>query len=289
MLKAQLNKAKTKLIAELKADGVPFEERQEIMQELTWPKPLAEWIYLTFEHFAEHHPWVSEEAIRPKSIVREMAELYCSFDDYIKEYNLAQSEGVLLRYLSQAYKTLVQNVPMECKSEELLEIIGYLRAVLARVDSSLLQEWERMRGGDVEALVMPEMPTRPPDPTRDRKTWIARLRAEMHRLLKALIDGDFSEAELSIRQTLDSEWPADRLAAMWEAVKDDVGAIGWTHLARAADKTQVREVSKQKWQVVQTLLTVDGEDSEVRVTAEVDLADVAVDLGGVILLLVAVG
>lgn len=302
VLKAQLNKAKTKLINELKADGVPFEERQEILQELTWPKPLAEWIYLTFEAFSEHHPWVSQEAIRPKSIVREMAQLYCSFDEYIKEYNLAQSEGVLLRYLSQAYKTLVQNVPVECKTEEILEIIGYLRAVLARVDSSLLQEWERLRGGDVQAIVLPEMPVRPPDPTRDRKTWIARLRAEMHRLVKALIDGDFAEAALSIRQDpgsginnfqgkllIPDPWTADQLAAMWADLQSDVGQIAWNHQARAADKTQVREVEKQKWQVVQTLLTVDGEDSEVRVTAEVDLADVALDLGGVILSLVSVG
>lgn len=76
---------------------------------------------------------------------------------------------------------------------------------------------------------------------------------------------------------------------MWADLQSDVGQIAWNHQARAADKTQVREVEKQKWQVVQTLLTVDGEDSEVRVTAEVDLADVALDLGGVILSLVSVG
>ena len=86
-----------------------------------------------------------ETNIKPKSICREMFESYLSFHEYIKEYGLARSEGILLRYISQFYHALVQNVPEDFWDEPLIEIIAYFRTILLNVDSSLLQEWESMR------------------------------------------------------------------------------------------------------------------------------------------------
>ena len=96
----QVDRAKTELITQLKADGVPYEERMEALEEVSWPKPFGDRIYEFFNNYAEQHPWIASEAIRPKSIVREMVETYTSFAQYVKELGLQRSEGVLLRYLS---------------------------------------------------------------------------------------------------------------------------------------------------------------------------------------------
>src|SRR5690606_10006795 len=102
-------------------------------------------IYATFNAFAAAHPWVGEENIRPKSIARDMYERYLSFSDYIREYELQRSEGLLLRYLSGVYKTLARSVPEACKTEQTEEIEDFLGAIVRAVDSSLLDEWERLR------------------------------------------------------------------------------------------------------------------------------------------------
>ena len=95
------------------------------LDKVGWPKPNADLIYDTFNAYAAHHPWLGSENIRPKSIVRDMYERYLSFNDYIKEYGLSRAEGVLLRYLSEAYKTVVQTVPDACWNDDLIDVIGF--------------------------------------------------------------------------------------------------------------------------------------------------------------------
>jgi hypothetical protein len=114
------------------------------LEKVSYPKPCADFIYDTFNEFVARHPWVARESIRPKSIVRDMVERFAVFNDYVKEFALARSEGVLLRYLVQAYKMLVQTIPDAAKTDELHDIIAYARVMVAQVDNSLLQEWERM-------------------------------------------------------------------------------------------------------------------------------------------------
>ena len=145
ILKAQVNKEKSELVAEMKADGIDYDERMEKLEEVTYPMPGKDYIYDTFNIFRAKHPWISSESIRPKSIAREMFTDYMSFEDYIKNYKLERSEAILLRHLSDVYKTLSQTVPPAHKTEEVHDAEMYLKDHLISVDSSLIDEWETMR------------------------------------------------------------------------------------------------------------------------------------------------
>ncbi len=146
VLRKQVDRLKSQKLQELKEEGVEYEERMEILETIEHPKPLRDWIYNSFNAFASKHPWVGAENIRPKSIVREMFEGYLSFAEYVKEYGLERSEGVLLRYLSDVYKVLTQTLPDIHKSDEVREIEFYLKQMIRTVDSSLMDEWEKMLG-----------------------------------------------------------------------------------------------------------------------------------------------
>ncbi|MCC7442183.1 MAG: DUF3516 domain-containing protein, partial [Bdellovibrionales bacterium] len=145
VLRKQVDRLKTEKMREMKAEGVEFDERIARLEEIEHPKPNREFIYDTFNAFSAAHPWVGTENIRPKSIAREMVEYGHSFSEYVREYDLHRSEGVLLRYLSDVYKALVQNVPSDAQNDELYEIGVTLGSMLKQVDSTLIDEWERLR------------------------------------------------------------------------------------------------------------------------------------------------
>jgi len=147
ILQKQLDRIKTEKMAELKAAGVEYEQRIEELEKLDYPKPNAEFIYEAFNTFAKHHPWLEQENIRPKSIAREMVENFQSFKEYISDYGLERSEGLLLRYLSDVYKTLAQTVPDNAKTPQLDDISLFLEAIVKSTDSSLVAEWEAMQKG----------------------------------------------------------------------------------------------------------------------------------------------
>ena len=142
ILYAQIRKHKTELMAKLKAQRVPYEERIEKLERVTHPKPDADFIYAAFRLFVETHPWFSEENIHLKSIAREMFEDLRSFDDYTREYAIARSEGLLLRYLNQVLGTLAKTIPETAKTDEVYDAIAYFRTLIQRVDSSLIDAWE---------------------------------------------------------------------------------------------------------------------------------------------------
>ena len=144
LLQAQVRQRKTELINELKAERVPYEERMEKLEGVTWDKPNADFLYSTFDVFRTHHPWAGDDSISPKSIAREIWEGFLSFDDYVRRYGIARMEGVLLRYLSQVHSTLARNMPESARNDELIEVIAFFRAMLARIDSSLVEEWENL-------------------------------------------------------------------------------------------------------------------------------------------------
>ena len=148
ILHRQLAKLKTAAVAQMKADGIEYDERMERLEKLEHPKPNREFIYSTFNQFAERHPWVGQENIRIKSVAREMYEEFRSFADYIKIYELQRAEGLLLRHLTSVYKALTQTVPDAAKNDTLREIELYLGAMVRQVDSSLLDEWRRMQDPD---------------------------------------------------------------------------------------------------------------------------------------------
>jgi superfamily II RNA helicase len=162
VLLAQLDRLKGQVVAQLKREGVAYEERMEELSDLTWPQPLGEWLEQTFHLWRVHHPWVVDEAPSPKSVARELWEAAMTFREYVNHYGLRRSEGVLLRYLSDAYKGLVQNVPEAAKTEGVHDLTEWLGALVRSVDSSLLDEWERLRHPDPAAA--PEVRARV-DPT----------------------------------------------------------------------------------------------------------------------------
>ena len=155
ILRRQLDKVKDRKMAEMKMEGVEYDERMEELEKLEYPKPNREFIYSTFNEFAARHPWVGQENIRPKSIVREMFEEFCSFADYIKMYELQRAEGVLLRHLNSVFKVLAQTVPDAAKNDQIREMELYLGTTLRQVDSSLLDEWEKMRATRITGPAKP--------------------------------------------------------------------------------------------------------------------------------------
>ena len=144
VLRRQLDLLKDEKMAQMKADGVEYEQRIAELEALEWPKPNRDFIYATFDDFAERHPWVGHQNVRPKSVARAMYETCAAFNQYVRDLGIERSEGVLLRYLSQVWKTLEQTVPLAARTEEMLDVLAYLGTLLRDVDSSLLDEWESL-------------------------------------------------------------------------------------------------------------------------------------------------
>jgi len=188
ILRSQINRLKSEKMAEMRAADVPYDERIEKLETIEHPKPLREFVYDTFNQFAAAHPWVGNENVRPKSIAREMYENYYSFADYIRGYELQRSEGLLLRHLSQVWKVLSQTVPDAFKTEPVLEMEIYFAELIRAIDSSLVEEWERLRDPNFVATDGPEKPARPStyDITRDTDAFRRLVRAA---ILGVLQDG----------------------------------------------------------------------------------------------------
>ena len=147
VLLAQRDKARDDLMAQLKAERVPYEERLERLSEVTWPRPEAEFIEPAFAVFARYHPWVGRDRPSPKSVARDLMEIGDTFNQYVSRYGIKRSEGVLLRYLSDCYKALVQTIPAAAGNDALDSLTAELRTLLRTTDSSLLDEWESLRQG----------------------------------------------------------------------------------------------------------------------------------------------
>ena len=269
VLYRQVDRLKTDLVNRLKAEGVPYEERMARLEEVSWPKPRIELVRQFFEDFRSEHPWVRGEDLHPKSIAREMFEDYWSFQGYVRHYRLQRSEGVLLRYLSQFYKTLSHSVPERSRTEGIYDVLGYFRTLIAHTDTSLLEEWE--------SLVHPELALESEDQREshrreirlyelfhDPKAFAARVRAELHQLVRALADEDWEEAALAVRQLPESHpedlWPPERFAEELGPFLAEFGRIVFDHRSRLADKTAIRKVSDGVWEVSQVLCDPEEDD-----------------------------
>src|SRR3954452_2940897 len=143
-LMAQANKERGEAVAEMKAQGIEYEERMELLEEVTYQRPLAEPLQDALRVYRETHPWVHESDLSPKSIVRDMYEWGRTFTEFVSHYGLARSEGLVLRYLSNTYRALRRTVPEEAKTDELDDIIEWLGETVRQTDSSLLDEWEAL-------------------------------------------------------------------------------------------------------------------------------------------------
>jgi hypothetical protein len=268
ILRRQVDKLKTDLMNRLKADGVPYEERIEKLDEVTHGKPNAEFLYETFNAFRSVHPWVGHHGIRPKSIGREMYERYLSFAEYVREYGLQRSEGVLLRYVSQLYKTLIQSVPERRKNERIYDVESYLRTMLERTDTSLIEEWEsllhpELRSSDHEQARATREKLRAYELLHDPKAFAARVRNELHQLVRALATGDYEDAAAGLRVAPDdpqTEWDAERFSEALAPFLEEYGELVFTPEARQANRTRIEETGPRRWRVTQVLLDPEGDD-----------------------------
>jgi superfamily II RNA helicase len=271
ILRKQLDKVKGEAVAAMKAEGIEYEERMAKLEELEYPKPNREFIYSTFNAFADKHPWVGQENIRPKSIAREMFETFRSFADYIRDYELQRAEGLLLRHLNSVYKVLKQTVPDAAKTDAVREMELYLGTMIRAVDSSLLDEWEKMRDPDYERRLAAErakdagLDLRPPgaeeaaaDITRDAKAFTAAIRNRIFTFLRGLVNGDFEQALMHLSLVEDSNgqpWTAARLEQQVEAFFADHAQLLLTPEARNLRHTYVTpSEDKQTWRVQQMLV-----------------------------------
>ncbi|HSP18797.1 MAG TPA: DUF3516 domain-containing protein, partial [Myxococcaceae bacterium] len=254
VLLKQLDALKTKRLAELKAQGVEYAERMEELEKLEYPKPHRDFIYGTFDAFALRHPWVGHENIRPKSIARDMLERFATFNDYVREYELQRSEGVLLRYLTDAYKTLQQTVPESYRDEALDEALQSLRRTVREADSSLLDEWERLQHPD--AAPVQQAPTGGPLGPSPREI-AARIRAELLRLLKAIGEKAWDDALASLAPGQD--WTAESLAVEAAPYFAAHERVVLTPDARRPSMATVRSDAPGHWEARQKILAPDGE------------------------------
>ena len=276
VLSAQTSRAKGQLIAELKADGVPYEERMEALEDVSWPKVHAEWTYATFNAWKEDRPWVQGDPIRPKNVVRELVEGQMVFSGYVRELKMERAEGVLLRYIGQVYKALLQNVPEAFRDDRVVDVIAFLRALLARVDDSMVKTWESMLSG-----ADPTAEDKPVDISADLKPFRARIRAELYAVVRALSLQDWDEAAATTRQSDESWTAADIETAITPYIEERGGVIfdgrlrqGWT--------TVIEQTEPHLWAVKQILVDEEEEDSAWSVDGIVDLREDTNPMGPIV-------
>ena len=279
ILRRQLDKLKGDKVGEMKAAGVEYDDRMAELEKMDYPKPQAEFIYGTFNAFAVKHPWVKADNIRPKSIAREMYENFMSFSEYVREYALERVEGVLLRYLSDVYKALVQTVPKWARTDAVDDVATYFGAIVRQVDASLLDEWERMKNPAARIELRPDTdelePAGSQDITKDKRGFLVLVRNEIFRFVRSIARRDYGEAarvmsapaEVAVMGAEVRE--AARIEAELAPFFADHPSIRVDPEARAP-KYLVVEQGDTSWRVRQTILDPE-EDNDWFFEATIDL------------------
>ena len=211
ILAAQLNKAKGEAVAQMKAEGIEYDERMELLEEVTYPKPLEELLDAAMEVYVRTNPWAADAHLSPKSVVREMWERAFTFREFVNTYSLTRSEGAVLRYLSDAFKALRSGVPAAARTEEVTDLVEWLGELVRQVDSSLLDEWEQLTSPDQPHDVPVAVPARPRPLTGNERAFTAMVRNALFRRVELIALRRWYDLGL-----LDAEsgWTADR----WEEV-----------------------------------------------------------------------
>ncbi|MCV7172080.1 DUF3516 domain-containing protein [Mycobacterium manitobense] len=212
ILAAQLNKARGEAVAAMKAEGIEYDERIELLDDVTYPRPLEELLQHTYEVYLQTNPWAADSPLSPKSVVREMWERGLSFREFVSTYKLTRSEGAVLRYLSDAVKALRSGVPAAARTEEVTDIVEWLAELVRQVDSSLLDEWEQLTSPDQHGGAAPEIPAVPVRPrplTGNERAFTAMVRNALFRRVE-----QFARRRWNELGELDSGsgWHAERWA-----------------------------------------------------------------------------
>jgi len=291
VLIAQEKKARGEAVAAMKAEGYDYDERMAVLEDIHHPQPLAELLTAAFATYRQTNPWVADLELSPKSVVRDMYERTMTFAEFVSFYGLERTEGVLLRYLADAYRALRQTVPEDSRTEQLAELVEWLGELVRRTDSSLLDEWERLRHPeDADAGAVPGL---------DTQDESARPITGNPRAFRALVrNAMFRRVDLAAREdyralgALDgaSGWDADAWADALDPFYDEHDAIGTGPDARGPALLLITERpahARGTWEVRQ-LLDDPADDHDWRIDAVIDL--VASDAAGeVVLRVTAVG
>ncbi len=271
VLAAQLDRLRGETVARLKAEGVEYEDRMAVLETLTWPKPLGDELYELFDRYRVVHPWAADHNIKPKSVARDMWERSLGFADYVALYGLARVEGLLLRYLSDTYRGLVQSIPEDAKTDELMDLTTWLGEVVRQVDSSLIDEWEALTrpAGPEPSRPEPGRPatdSAPPPLSANRRAFTVMVRNAAFRRVELLARRDF----LALEQ-LDGPagWDAGRWRQAGEAYFAEHQSIGIGPEARSAGRFVVEDRGRH-WTVTQVIDDPAGW-SEWALTFDVDL------------------
>ncbi|MEN8672920.1 DUF3516 domain-containing protein [Nocardioides sp.] len=301
ILFAQQHAARGEAIGEMKADGLEYDERMALLDQITWPQPLAELLEATYEIYRQSHPWLSEDALGPKSVVREIYEQGMSFTDFCSRYALARSEGLVLRYLTDAYRALRQTVPEAHRTPELDDLLEWLAETIRQTDSSLLDEWEALTDPDRAALGAgePVPPTSPRPISRQDRAFRVMVRNAMWRRVDLVARDDLDALMALERAAADRTDPPREVVmtrSTWDAAIEDYYAQHDTVLtdadARGPDLLRIEattgepagvpadeDVSARLWRVTQTIADPAGDrDWVIEAIADLDASDEAGEL-----------
>jgi superfamily II RNA helicase len=262
-------------IARMKQEGIPYEERITKLDHLTWPKPLEELLGACFDTYREHHPWV-ETNPSPKSILRELLESGETFGGFVHRYKLERSEGLLLRYLTDAWRTLDRSLPETAYTDMLEDVIVWLASLIRATDASLLDEWTQLSGAAPDTA-----PRVVADPVWGApKAWRTAVRTAA-----------FGWVELLARRSYEplaarSGWASHDLAGAMRPFWTEHEWIAIDAAARANAFFTLEE-SPTTWTIRQQLVDPAG-SGEWSFTATVDVAE-AMEAGGPTLKLVTLG
>jgi superfamily II RNA helicase len=279
--------ARGEAVAEMKADGLEYDERMALLEEVTWPQPLAELLEATYEIYRQRHPWLREDALAPKSIVREMYEQGMSFTDFVGRYQLARSEGLVLRYLTDAYRTLRQTVPDHHRTPELEDLVEWLGETVRQTDSSLLDEWEALSDpAHVRTDVAHHEPPPPPRPiSKQDRAFRVMVRNAMFRRVELVAHDDLDGLMALERAAADRTDPPAEVVmtrSAWDAAIEDYYAehdrVVLDADARGPALLAVTPAGRV-WRVVQTIHDPAGHhDWVIEAEADLDASDEAGEL-----------
>lgn len=278
VLIAQQKQRRGEEIAQLKADGVDYTERMTIVEDITWPKPLEELLEQAYDTFAETNAWVKEFQLAPKSVVRDMLENAMTFSDLVATYGLARSEGVILRYLTDAWRTLRQSVPDEYYTDELADVVEWLGELIRQVDSSLVDEWAQMAGEDnpiSQEDLDRELAFGVEDPTAltaNRRAFTIMVRNYFFRLVQLFA----LEKEDRLAELLDYVDEVPNFGAVLDDYFDEYDDIETGPSARGPEFFRVSDQETRAWTVRQIICDPKGEHAFQFVgTVDLDASDAA--------------
>lgn len=284
VLSGQEKKARGEAIAAMKAEGMDYNDRMNALDEITYAMPLAEKLESAFEQYRSGAPWLSDFELAPKSIVRDMYERAMGFSDFVQYYQLARSEGVLLRYLTDAYKALRQTVPQDALREDLEDLIEWLGEMIRQIDSSLLDEWEELSRGELSEETETAPPPAPEKLTSNKRAFRVMVRNEMFRRVKLFADEqDQALGELDGHNGFDADTWADAMDGYFDEHEDiDDGPTG-----RSSKLFIVNELPNRLWEVRQIFADPsEHHDWGISATISLDFSD---EVGAPVVTVTSVG